>query len=260
MTFEEQLGSRSTSVYADFFLPALSPHSDVLDVGCGDGALSIGLAAVARHVTAVDAAPDEFAAAQEHAASHEIKNVEFVRADATALQFADDSFDACLCHSVLEAVDDPLAVLEEISRVLKPGGVLGAASVEYDALVLAGPDTDLLRRFYSIREQMWWGWGANPFLGRELRGLLSTAGFVDIEATARVITYGTPERVREFGDGRAQECLDEEYVEEVVSHHLADEEEFAAMAQAWLAWGDAPASFAAFTWCRALGRKPTSEG
>ncbi len=258
MTFEDQLASRSTSVYADFFLPALSPHADVLDVGCGDGALSIGLATVARHVTAVDATPDEFEEAQRHAASHDIKNVEFVQADATALQYGDDSFDACFCHSVLEAVDDPLAVLTEICRVLKPGGVLGAASVEYDGLILAGPGTDLLRRFYSIREQMWCGWGANPFLGRELRGLLSATGFVDIEATARVITYGTPERVREFGAGRAQECLDEEYVEEVVSHHLADEEEFAAMAQAWTIWSEAPTSFAAFTWCRALGRKPTS--
>lgn len=49
--YESSLADRPAEVYADFFLPYLSAESSVLDVGCGNGALTIGLAGTAGHVT-----------------------------------------------------------------------------------------------------------------------------------------------------------------------------------------------------------------
>jgi len=57
--------------------------------------------------------------------------------------------DAVLGHSVLEALDRPGDALDEMRRVLRPGGIVAVASVEYGGLVLAGPDAPLLRRFYD---------------------------------------------------------------------------------------------------------------
>jgi SAM-dependent methyltransferase len=256
VAIEDLLGTRDVNVYADFLLPFLDPTSHVLDLGCGDGVLAIGLAAHAGQVTAVDLVPDDFAAAEVYSAIHEIDNLAFVEGDATRLVFENATFDACLCHSLLEAGPDPVEVLAEVWRVLKPDGSVAVASTEYDGLILAGPDVELLRRSNGIREQLWLLAGADPFLGRELRRLVTEAGFEDVEATTKAFSYGTPARVREFAEGRAAECWDDEFVNAAVEAGIATADEVAEMAKAWANWGESPASYAAFTWCRAVGRKP----
>ncbi len=47
--------------------------------------------------------------------------IEFVEADVTALQFADNSFDLCVTYNGLHCLPDPRAALAELTRVLKPG-------------------------------------------------------------------------------------------------------------------------------------------
>jgi ubiquinone/menaquinone biosynthesis C-methylase UbiE len=257
--FAAQLDARAPDTYADFLLPYLRADTELLDVGCGDGALSVGLAGRCARVTGVDLDPGEFAAAVEYVATSGPGNITFVEGDATRLDFPDDSFDVVLGHSVLESGADPVLVLEEARRVLRPGGWIGVASVEYGGLVLAGPEVDLLRRSNAVREGLWQHSGADPFLGRELRRLLGEAGFADVEATTKAFGYGTPALVRAFGDGRGSECADPHYVAEAVDAGLATDDELAAMADAWAAWGASPAAYAAFTWCRAVGRRPDEE-
>jgi SAM-dependent methyltransferase len=257
--FEQQLAARSAEVYADFLLPHLDRHSHLLDVGCGDGALAVGIAAVCRRVTAVDLDPEEYAAGAAHAESRGLDRLEFMAGDATGLDFADETFDAALAHSVLESGPDPAVVLAELRRVLRPGGWIGVASVEYGGLILAGPGSETLLRSNAVRERLWQHSGADPFLGRELRRLLGEAGFVDVEATTKAFSYGTPDLVRAFADGRGSECADDDYVAEAVAAGLATAEELATMAAAWADWGESPASYAAFTWCRAVARRPFDE-
>jgi SAM-dependent methyltransferase len=170
VAFEAKLAGRNASDYADFLLPYLTPTFRVLDVGCGDGTISVGLAEVAGHVVGVDPDEDAFGEARRYATRQGIDNVDFRAGDVYSLEVDDNEFDACLCHSVLEAIDRPLEALHEIKRTLKPGGVIGAASVEYGGLILAGPNEPLLRRFYAIRERIWQLDGvADPHRGRALR-------------------------------------------------------------------------------------------
>lgn len=256
MSFDELLSTRSAAVYADFFLPYLNRDMHVLDVGCGDGAISVGLSAVAGRVTAIDASREEFALASAYLTSEGGNQLVFLEGDGQRLEFADASFDAGFCHSTLEAVPDPAAVLSEVWRVLRPGGRVGVASVEYGGLILAGAGVDLLWASNAVREQVWLRSGSDPFLGRELRRLLVDAGFDEVEGTTKAFSYGTPELVRQFARGRAEECCDKEYVAEVVSAGLSTAKDLTQMAECWTAWGESPASYAAFTWCRAVGRKP----
>jgi ubiquinone/menaquinone biosynthesis C-methylase UbiE len=58
-----------------------------------------------------------------------IGNVEVQTGSVYMLNFPDDHFDACFCHSTLEATAHPIEALGEMRRTLKPGGVLAAASV-----------------------------------------------------------------------------------------------------------------------------------
>ncbi len=251
--------TRSHETYADFLLPHIGADTRLVDVGCGSGELSLGLASVVARVVGVDNDADEIDAAHRAAADAETDNATFVVGDAYDLGLPHAETDAVIAHSVLEAVDDPGAAIVEAHRVLRPGGILGVASVEYDGLILAGPHEELTRRFYEIRERLWLAEGADPYLGRRLRGLLLTHGFVDVEATTRAIPYGTNDAVREFGVGRAADCRDDWYVTSALREGLATEVEVAAMHDAWLEWSEAPTSYAAFTWCRALGWKPRAD-
>jgi SAM-dependent methyltransferase len=233
--------NRSAETYADFFLPHVNPQARVLDVGCGDGEITLGLAAYAGEVVGVDL-DDDFAEATE--------NVTFQQGSVYELPFEDGEFDAAFAHSMMETLERPVDGLTELRRVLRPGGVVGVASVEYGGLILAGPHAELLRRFDAIREQLWLLGGDDPHRGRELR-----AGFVDVEATTKSLPYGTPGAVHDFGRDRAAQ-VPGGYTEAALAHGLATKDELAAMEQGWLEWGESPAAYLAFAWCRAVGVKP----
>jgi SAM-dependent methyltransferase len=245
--------SRSAQVYADFLLPHLTRDMHLVDVGCGSGELSLELAAEVGQLTGIDEDPAEIASAT--AAASYVSNAGFEIGDAYALRLPDDVADAVLAHSVLEALDRPADALAEMRRVLKPGGILAVASVEYGGLILAGPHEPLLRRFYEIRERLWVTDGADPYRGRELRGLLLANGFAHVEASTTYVSYGTEAAVREFGLGRADDCVDDWYVESARREGLATPRDLERMREAWRDWAESPSSYAAFAWCRALGRK-----
>ena len=257
MGFEALMRTRSAGEYADFVLPLIDSGDRIVDVGCGPGSITLGLAQVAGHVTGIDVDDAEFAEARAYAADHGIDNVEFLEGSIYDLPFADASVDVCTLLSMLETLDDPLAGLAEVRRVLKPGGLVGASSIEYGGLILHGPDEALLRRFYELRLQLWEAQGdVHYHRGRELRGLLSAAGFTDVDAGIRAFSYGTEDRVRTFGLGRAGDCRDEWYVDGLTTRGLADQDEIDALEQAWIRWAESPDSFAAFSWGRAVGRRP----
>ena len=254
--FEASIEVRSAADYADFLLPHLGADFRVLDVGCGQGTISLGLAETVAFVDAVDPAGEAFAGARHYAAEHEITNVEFGVGSVYELDFPDGHFDACFCHSMLETLGRPLDGLIEISRTLKPGGIVGIACVEYGGLILAGPSHELLRRFYSIRERVWLlENAADPYRGRHLRGLLERARFERVTATSKYFSYGTGEAVQSFGLARAEDCGDGWYARSAVKHELATAGELDAMRQAWLEWSRSADAYLAFPWCRALGWK-----
>lgn len=94
----------------------------VLDVGCGDGALSVAFhRGGAAAVFGCDADPRMIARARERSAGSGAR-IDYLLARAEQLPFADDSFDVVAIVTVLCFVADPQAALREIARVLKPGG------------------------------------------------------------------------------------------------------------------------------------------
>ncbi|TML08077.1 MAG: methyltransferase domain-containing protein [Actinobacteria bacterium] len=99
---------------------AIGPHPPapgrrLLDVGGGTGNYAVALRDEGWDPVVCDRSPDMLA----HAAA---KGVETVPADAQELPFADASFDAVMCVSMLHHVDDRPRALAEQRRVLRPGG------------------------------------------------------------------------------------------------------------------------------------------
>lgn len=94
----------------------------LLDVGCGGGLLSEPFAALGCQVSGVDRSLPTLEAARTHAAQSRLA-IDYREASAEALPFDSASFDVVSCCDVLEHVDDLDKVVQEIARVLKPGGV-----------------------------------------------------------------------------------------------------------------------------------------
>jgi len=94
----------------------------VIDVGCGTGNYSIALGRLGFDVVGVDYSPGMLARAREKTDGE--LSVRFDRADATKrLPYADQSFDHAICFYALQVISDPSAVVREIRRVLKRGGL-----------------------------------------------------------------------------------------------------------------------------------------
>src|SRR5581483_2357242 len=86
----------------------------------GAGAIALALAGLVRSVVGVDVVPELLAEARKRAPA----NVEFVEADATALPFGPDSFDIVATARTFHHVRRPELVVADMTRVLRPGGMM----------------------------------------------------------------------------------------------------------------------------------------
>jgi ubiquinone/menaquinone biosynthesis C-methylase UbiE len=96
------------------------PKRKWLELGCGTGHWTKVLLDLGFDVTAVDNSE----AMLKIAHSKQLKNVQFLEADAARLPFPDASFSGIISITMLEFVDDLNEVINEIDRVLKPEGTL----------------------------------------------------------------------------------------------------------------------------------------
>ena len=141
----------------------------VLDLGCGDGTYSIAAFQRGAHVTGVDISSAMLDSAQRRAAAIGA-SVEWRQASAESIPYDSGTFDIVLAVTILCFVKNPLQVVQEVSRVMRPGGsfVIGELG-KYSAWAL-------LRRLRG-----WFGasmWRDTHFWTlEELQRLLQHAGF-----------------------------------------------------------------------------------
>lgn len=98
-------------------------NSRALDVGCGGGLLTEEIASMGFAVTGVDPSEKSLEVARDHAAKNRLV-IDYRLGTGSDLPFEDGSFDAAFCCDVLEHITNWDAVIAEIARVLRSGGVL----------------------------------------------------------------------------------------------------------------------------------------
>jgi ubiquinone/menaquinone biosynthesis C-methylase UbiE len=156
-----------------------NPQARILDLGCGQGNTTRCLADVLRPASCLGI---EFDPALVDYASTRDDNppeVTFQQGDATKLPFPDASFDVAFCRYLLIHMTDPMAVVREMMRVVKPGGF--AIAYEADFVVeLSDPPCPALNSINKI----WKGLFQNPSAGRRLVGYFRSAGATRIQAGA----------------------------------------------------------------------------
>lgn len=99
-----------------------APGKRVLECGCGTATMSVKLAQRGFTTTMLDVSPTALALAKDSFAKHRLNGI-FVQGDVENLPFADNSFDLVTSFGLLEHFSNVQAPIEEMVRVLCPGGV-----------------------------------------------------------------------------------------------------------------------------------------
>ena len=236
---------RTAAVNAAFFLLHLKPGMTVLDLGCGTGTITVGLAeAVAPgQVVGIDADPQRIETAESRLRDLGIANLTYQLADVYKLPFASDTFDAALAHCFLMHLDDPVGASQAVLRVLKPGGCIGTNDTANHGIMISAP-TPELSEWFDWSMALYRDWrksaGTNLMFGMEIRRTLSRAGFVDVAATATSHTWGTDDELRRVCQYQSTFHADHEFIDWAASANRATPEQMEQARLKYLEWAEHP--------------------
>ena len=147
--------------------------AEVLEIGCGTGAVARVLAAWPKvgHVLGVDPSPYLIDRAR---ALSRLPNLAFEVGEGRALASKEGSFDVVILHTVLTHVQRPETMLAEAHRVLRPGGWLGVCDGDFATATLATGDLDPLEVCVHAFVD---GFVNDRWMVRRMSALATAAGF-----------------------------------------------------------------------------------
>lgn len=184
------MAARALETHGAFFLPYLEPGLDVLDLGCGPGTITLGIAeAVAPGtVIGVDQGGEQLDLARTEAARRDLGNVRFAAGSCYAIPLPDASVDRVFANALMEHLAEPERAVAEMRRVLRPGGVAGLCSPDWGGFLLSptSPEVDAAISAYRRLQE---GNGGDPLAGRRIGGYLTALGFTGVRTDARYERY-----------------------------------------------------------------------
>ena len=255
--FQQLLDRRSADTHAFYLLPHLKSGQRVLDFGCGPGTITMGLASAVQpgEIHGIDAETSQIELARAAAGTGGHTNATFHVGDVTALPFEDNSFDVAHCHAVLMHIPNTTAVLSEVKRVLKPGGII-ASRESIIASCFLEPVENNLGAGWDTFASLLAGNGGHPQMGKELKNLLVEAGFADVRTGASFDFFGSKDDILFFHGFIRDWFFMPQVVEAATKYGLATQEQFDQWREALDIWRDHPGSVGAIAFGEAIAFKP----
>jgi ubiquinone/menaquinone biosynthesis C-methylase UbiE len=250
---------RTAENSAGFLLPLLTPGQRLLDVGCGPGTITLDLAqrVAPGAVVGIDNAADAIATAEANLTNRQAGldgvTVSFRRDDVYRLDAADGSFDVVFAHQVLQHLSDPVAALAEMRRVCHPEGVVAVRDSDYAGFVWA-PLDPRLDRWMALYHDLAHSNHAEPDAGRFLLRWAQDAGFSQIEPSASVWCFATPENREWWGGTWAERVTQSAFAHQALERQLTTRAELEDLADAFRQWATAPDGFWTILHCEMLCR------
>lgn len=170
----------------------VKPDFEILETGCGEGYGSYSLANLAAKVTAIDVSED----AIQHARSkYKRENLEYRVMSATTLDFPDNSFNLACSFQVIEHLENYHKYLQEIKRVLAPGGTMFLTTP--NKFTSPGGNIFHLKEFYpkELKDELTVCFPVTKLLGICREGLLGEE-FIGNSLTTRLIKKIMPKFVK----------------------------------------------------------------
>ena len=149
----------------------LQPDDELLDVGCGSARLLADHASHVRYVAGLDASEIQVRMARRRLAGRiAAESAEVVLGDAGRLPWEDGRFSVVTSLNTLKFVPDPVRALEEMRRVLRPGG----------RVVVSLGDSEHARRGIRVESGRVDVWGQWQWSDADAQALLESVGFTDV--------------------------------------------------------------------------------
>ena len=151
-----------------------------LDLGCGQGNTTRLLSEVLEPGECIGVEYDASLVEYANARGGNPPGVRFQRGDAMKLDFPDASFDVVFARYLLVHMPDPMAVIREMLRVVRPGGHVIAYEPDCHTLEIAYPASSVP----AFMNRAWAGLFAEPQMGRKLVAYFRMAGATNLQAGA----------------------------------------------------------------------------
>lgn len=234
------MARRRAETHAAFVLPLLRPGDRVLDLGCGPGTITAGLAArvAPGSVLGVDMNAAQIEAARALARERGLPNATFEIVRAEFAEWPEAAFDLVFAHAVFEHVAAPVDILRRLRAVLRPGGCIALRSPEWGGFVLE-PMNEHVQRALDCYERMQAANGGNLRAGRKLGRWLAEAGFSGVRPSASYEIYEDPRLIADY------------LAAQLEAKNLRDEGTILR------AWAREPHALFAQAWFEAIGFRPS---
>ena len=144
--------------------------AECLDIGCGQGNTTRCLADVVQAASCIGLEYNTVLVDYASARADNPPSVRFQQGDATKLPFADAAFDVVFCRYLLIHMSDPLKVVREMLRVVRPGGYVVAYEADM-TMEMSSPPCPAL----ELINRVWHALFQNASLGRRLKFCLKLA-------------------------------------------------------------------------------------
>ncbi|MFG0329397.1 MAG: class I SAM-dependent methyltransferase [Phycisphaerales bacterium] len=171
-SYRENSDYRARADHLAAIVKRLTPAGVALDLGCGDGLFTHLVAQTGIIAAGVDVEPDAIEQARRcvaQAGPYPSESPRFVQSDGGPLPFPDESFNTIFMFDVIEHLPNPIGVLKDASRVLRPGGHLLVTTPEAQYGRWNDP-------FYHVTE----------FSPRELKWLINAAPGLTVADMSRI--------------------------------------------------------------------------
>ena len=239
--------NRTVDNSAAYLAPHLRAGQDVLDLGSGPGTITADLArrTAPGRLVAVEINDEAAALTRAELERQGIGGADVRVGDGARLDLlgiADDSFDVAHAHQVLQYVADPPAVLTELARVVRPGGVVAVRDTDYGAWTWF-PEDPALEEWRALYHRVARADGGEPDAGRRL---LAWASQADLPAHARVElgwstwVYADPASRAWWGGVWEQRILRSGLAARALQEDWAAESDLQRLSRAWAAWAGTP--------------------
>ena len=253
----ESLRRYNVEASAKHLLPYLRPGLRVLDFGCGPGTISVGLAKAVDpgELHGVDMEESQVELARSVVAVYGQDNAEYHVGDVANMHFEDGYFDVAHCHNVLMHVPDTQAVLGEVKRVLKPGGIISCREMICESS-FTHPDFGVIRNAWEMFADLIEADDGHPQIGKALKDHVLKAGFANPRITATTDVYGTPKDVAFIHAFANQWFLSPEITEAAIKYGAATQELCDEIRVAYDKWKDAPGAICGVAFGEVVAGKP----
>jgi ubiquinone/menaquinone biosynthesis C-methylase UbiE len=234
------MARRTVDTHGAFAIPLFSPGVDVVDLGCGPGSITNGIAAMVHPgtVIGVDRESSQIHLARAAARALDRSNCTFVVGSVTSITLDAHSADVVFAHALFEHLQDPPSVLTQVKRVLRDGGHIALRSPDWGGFIVH-PDVDGLGAAIAAYEELQTRNGGDVHAGRKLASWIRQAGFDDIRTTASYEIYQDPSVIGDY-----------------LARRLDAEPGAGQHARAIRQWSHARDNVFMQAWVEVVGRKP----